>query len=79
MRRIRKLLLALGFAATLLLAFPIAASADPGDGGGFYDPTATTPVGTVTISAPGQVTIKGTAVTPFASNSASDPGDGGGF
>lgn len=77
MRRIRKLLLTLGITATLMLALPLAASADPGDGGGFSDPTITTPVGTITVSGPnGGATV---ALAPRITTSAADPGDGGGF
>ncbi len=74
MRRFRKLLLTLGITAALLLPLAGAASADPGDGGGFIDPTITTPVNSITITGPGG----GATVTPSA-NAASDPGDGGGF
>lgn len=75
MRRFRKLLLTLGITVALLLPLAGAASADPGDGGGFTDPTIQTPANTVNIIGP----AGGAVVTPNATSTATDPGDGGGF
>ncbi len=76
MRPIRKALFAVGIALALLLPLGGAASADPGDPGGFADPTIIAGPLTVQIAAPGTVTITRTVgVTPTGA----DPGDPGGY
>ena len=75
MRRIRKLLLTVGITLAMLLPLGAAASADPGDPGGFGDPTITAGPITVQVAAPGVVTVtRGTTTITSA-----DPGDPGGF
>lgn len=75
MRRFRKVLLTATISVALLLPVAGVASADPGDPGGFSDPTIIAGPVVVRISAPGVVTI----TLGSASLSTTDPGDPGGF
>lgn len=77
MRRIRKLLLAMGITLAMLLPLAGVASADPGDGGGFAGaaisgPTITAGPNTFAVPPVG-------GLQPGATTTAADPGDGGGF
>ena len=76
MKRIRQWLVVWGITLALLIPFAGAASADPGDGGGFQDPLIKNSGVTVEIAAPGNVTV---TTKPGTINTAADPGDGGGF
>ncbi len=77
MRRIRKLLLVLGITVGMLLPLAGAASADPGDGGGFSG--AVISGGTITAG-PNTFTVPPVGgLQPGATTNAADPGDGGGF
>lgn len=77
MRQARKLLLALGITLAMLLPLAGAASADPGDGGGFS--VATTSGGTITAGPNTFAVPPVGGLTPIVTAAAADPGDGGGF